>query len=622
MLNLIHRRALMGVAAASLILTACGGGDGGDTPQPTPVAQETISATLTGDQEAPSRTNSGATGTATFSLIRATRTLSGTVKIDGIANPTAAHLHVGAAGEAGAVAIPLTISETKEVSLASTVLTIDQLATLDAGQFYVNVHSAAFPGGEIRGQVGREVFAAQLGGEQEVDPTSSTATGSGFLVLNPITRAISGEIELSGIDATAAHIHSGAVGANGAILVTLIDHGGHGHFTVPDNTVLSAADMDTLRKGGLYFNAHSAAFPTGEIRGQIGRRVLKASANGLQEVPSNPSVATGKATLVYDPFTRSVTGNFTLSDLVATIAHIHVEAAGANGPVAVPLAESMPGSGVWTIPANTVLDAPKAQALLSGGTYVNAHSTAFPAGEIRGQVGREVFTANLSGTQETAKVVTAASGIGLVVVDPATLSVSVDLKLSGIAATAAHVHAGAIGTDGAIQFPVTVDGTGNRFTLSGATLSAWQLDSLRSGDLYLNAHSAAHPSGEIRGQLGVRVFSATAGGANEVPATSSAATGRALFSLHPDTGELKGQYAVNGMAATLAHIHMGDAGVNGPVLLGLIETAPQSGIFGPPKGSVLSAAQASALIGGGLYVNAHSANFPAGEVRGQLSLDK
>ena len=62
-------------------------------------------------------------------------------------------------------------------TLAPTVLSSEQLATLDAGGLYFNVHSAANPGGEIRGQIGREVYVARLTGSQETNPVASAATG-------------------------------------------------------------------------------------------------------------------------------------------------------------------------------------------------------------------------------------------------------------------------------------------------------------------------------------------------------------------------------------------------------------------------------------------------------------
>jgi hypothetical protein len=382
--DLVSRRAVLALGTMAIVLAGCGGG-GSYEAAPAPVVLETITAVLTGDQEAPVRVDSGATGVATLSLDRSTRTVSGTVTLDGVV-PTAAHIHAGEAGSAGAVVLALTVSPNTAVSLPSTVLTPAQLDSLDAGALYVNIHSAAHAGGEIRGQLGREVYTARLTGAQETTPVVSSATGSGFVVLNPKTLALTGEVELSGITATAAHIHSGAFGSNGAVLVGLTDHGGHGHFTLPANTTLTQAQADALRAGGLYFNAHSAAHAGGEIRGQIGRRVLTASASSAQEVPSNNSVATGSAFVVYDPATRKIEGSFSVTGMTATAAHIHAGAAGANGAVALTLAETAAGSGVFAVPANTTLTAAQAQALLTGGMYFNAHSAAFPAGEVRGQI--------------------------------------------------------------------------------------------------------------------------------------------------------------------------------------------------------------------------------------------
>jgi hypothetical protein len=381
-LGLVSVRACAVAGAAALALVACGGG--GDDATATAAASETITAALTGDQEAPASVNTAATGSATFSLDRATRTLSGSVTLDGVV-PTVAHIHAGAAATAGPVSVALAVAG-NAVTLAPTVLTPAQLASLDAGELYVNIHSAANPTGEIRGQLGREVYTARLSGAQETVPVASAATGTGFLVLNPVTRALSGQIELQGISTTAAHVHAGAFGTNGPVIVELEDHGGHGHYTVPANTVLTQAQVDSLRAGGLYFNAHSTAHPTGEIRGQIGRRVLQAAATGAQEVPSNGSAASGRAFVAYDFATRNIEGRFTVSAMSATVAHIHAAAPGANGPVVLGLAETTPGSGDWSVPANSRLGATQAQSLLDGGFYVNAHSAAFAAGEIRGQL--------------------------------------------------------------------------------------------------------------------------------------------------------------------------------------------------------------------------------------------
>ena len=70
--------------------------------------------------------------------------------------------------------------------------------------------------------------------------------------------------------------------------------------------------------------------------------------------------------------------------MTATAAHIHMGATGANGPVIVPLTDV--GAGVWNVPANTVLSADQFKAYKQGNLYFNAHSTAFPGGEVRGQI--------------------------------------------------------------------------------------------------------------------------------------------------------------------------------------------------------------------------------------------
>lgn len=378
-----HARASAAAAALLLFLSACGGGGGQPAGTTAAVPPETLTVTLTADQEVGSIV-SGAIGTATLSLDRANATLSGTVSVDGV-TPTAAHVHTGAAGTNGSVLLNMTVNATG-ATLASSTLTAAQLASLDAGELYVNVHSAANAAGEIRGQIGREVYTASLTGSQETTPVATAATGTGGLVLNPVTRALTGEISVSGLTPAAAHIHIGAFGSNGGIAVNLQDHGGHGHYEVPAGTVLTEAQVASLRAGELYFNVHTAANAGGEIRGQIGRRVLLATADGAQEVPPNGSAATGAGSIVYDPATRAVSGSLRLTGMTATAAHIHTGVAGANGGIAVNLAEAAPGSGVWAVPANTRLTADQAKALLGNGLYFNAHSAAVPTGEIRGQI--------------------------------------------------------------------------------------------------------------------------------------------------------------------------------------------------------------------------------------------
>ncbi|MGB8399298.1 CHRD domain-containing protein [Bradyrhizobium sp.] len=112
-----------------------------------------MKVTLDGKSEVPPNT-SAATGAADVDYDAATRKLSWKLTYSGLSGPaTAAHFHGPA--EAGknagvAVAIPNATSSPAE---GSATLTDAQAADLMAGKYYINVHTAANPGGEIRGQV-------------------------------------------------------------------------------------------------------------------------------------------------------------------------------------------------------------------------------------------------------------------------------------------------------------------------------------------------------------------------------------------------------------------------------------------------------------------------------------
>ena len=109
-------------------------------------------ATLTAAAEVPPKT-SGGTGKLEATLDTDSKTLHYTVTYSGLTGPaTAAHFHGPAmAGANAGVAVP--IKDPASGAKASAVLTDAQIADLEAGKWYVNVHTAANPAGEIRGQV-------------------------------------------------------------------------------------------------------------------------------------------------------------------------------------------------------------------------------------------------------------------------------------------------------------------------------------------------------------------------------------------------------------------------------------------------------------------------------------
>jgi CHRD domain len=118
-----------------------------------PACAQKFKATLDGKSEVPANTSAG-TGSADLDYDAASKKLSWKVTYSGLSGPaTAAHFHGPAESgkNAGvAVAIPNAASSPVE---GSATLTDAQAADLEAGKYYVNIHTAANPGGEIRGQV-------------------------------------------------------------------------------------------------------------------------------------------------------------------------------------------------------------------------------------------------------------------------------------------------------------------------------------------------------------------------------------------------------------------------------------------------------------------------------------
>ena len=105
---------------------------------------------LSGDQEVPPVKSAGsAAGAITIGDDGA---VSGSVTATGF-TPTAAHIHQAAAGKNGPVIVPFTREGDKFSAPAGAKLTPDQLKAYKAGELYVNVHSAANPGGEVRAQL-------------------------------------------------------------------------------------------------------------------------------------------------------------------------------------------------------------------------------------------------------------------------------------------------------------------------------------------------------------------------------------------------------------------------------------------------------------------------------------
>ena len=245
---------------------------------------------LTGAQEAPPVVTS-ATGQGTAVISADGSTITYLVTYSGLSGTVAAaHIHTGAVGIAGGVILPLTAGPSPmtgtltaaNFAASGSVTTFAQaVAAIRAGTTYFNLHTAANPGGELRGQIlaAGDAYFADLTGAQEAPPVVTSATGQGTAVISADGSTITYLVTYSGLSGTvaAAHIHTGAVGIAGGVILPLTAGPSPmtgtltaANFAASGSVTTFAQAVAAIRAGTTYFNLHTAANPGGELRGQIG----------------------------------------------------------------------------------------------------------------------------------------------------------------------------------------------------------------------------------------------------------------------------------------------------------------------------------------------------------------
>ena len=154
----MHRRRPLAIAGAALaagalaavpIIPALGA-------QSNAVTKGPLFASMTGGAEAPTKGDSDGRGAATVLFPSPTKVCFALL-VNNLKKPNAAHIHRGARGVAGPIAVPLTPPASGKGGAVSGCTTasaalVSEIASKPGG-FYVNVHTADFPGGAIRGQL-------------------------------------------------------------------------------------------------------------------------------------------------------------------------------------------------------------------------------------------------------------------------------------------------------------------------------------------------------------------------------------------------------------------------------------------------------------------------------------
>lgn len=327
------------------------------------------------------------------------------------------HLHIGSAGTNGDVAISLnaTVSEDNlsGVYYASDnafELTAEQKTALMNRLVYANIHTLAYAGGELRGQVvpaASTTFFAQLSGSHEVPSVATNAMGAAVIEVHNDTLVVSGSfmgLESAFNTGVGSHLHLANAGQNGGVEVTLdVELDSEmmaGTYNASENMYTLTADQKSaLFARNMYVNVHSVDVGSGEIRGQVlgdATAYFHTNLSGWHEVQPISSSAMGASSIEFMSNGNIIlSGGFEgLSSPVATdIAgggHLHVGEVDANGDVAIPVNITLGESdttGSFSYSDNMFsLSEEQTTALFDEQMYLNIHSGDFQSGELRGQV--------------------------------------------------------------------------------------------------------------------------------------------------------------------------------------------------------------------------------------------
>ena len=281
------------------------------------------------------------------------------------------------------------------------------LTALSQGQIYINVHTAANLGGEIRGQLvgpGRFVpYDGRLDGSQMVPAVATTGKG---VVLGRLTATLDtltlfvAHAGLSG-PPTSLSLYLAAAGqANGSALGTLpVSPTATSNIVSTVITGLPPTFVNSLLRGEVNGVINTAANPNGEIRGQVlrlAREGYTVSLNGAQERPmATTSAGYGVGVVSIDreqnnAHFMSVWGGLSGP---ATGGHFHTGLSTQSGPVVFNLmpffSNNTAAYGFWKADnAAQPFTARRSLQFRRDSVYMNLHTAAFPGGEIRGQVFR------------------------------------------------------------------------------------------------------------------------------------------------------------------------------------------------------------------------------------------
>jgi hypothetical protein len=233
-----------------------------------------FTVSLTGEAEAPAGDPVG-TGASTIRVRAGQGQLCFQLSVENLA-AVAAHIHRGASGVAGPVVVPLATPAANGASRGCVPAARTIVAAILArpASYYVNVHTAEFPAGAVRGQL-TGTSAASHGWVVAIDlkgTSEPNATGTAVMRVRQDAGMVCYRLHAANVTlpTVAAHIHRGGAGVNGPVVVPFTPPGQDGNSSGCANADAALIGEIVGSPAGFYVNVHTKEHPAGAIRAQLG----------------------------------------------------------------------------------------------------------------------------------------------------------------------------------------------------------------------------------------------------------------------------------------------------------------------------------------------------------------
>jgi hypothetical protein len=373
-------------------------------------------ADLNGMETIPMIMVSGAYGLGSFGMSMDQSQLDFKVICQGLTGAiTSAKLYSGTIGMVGTEVADLSAFINGNVITGTTIPSTSMLNDLMLGEIYLNITTASNPTGELRSQLVSYkglTFGGMADGGQMVPPVDTTGQAVCVIRFSPDFTTMYYDIVVDGIPSSIdySHLHIANFGQPYDSSSVQVDFTSsiNGNRIKGTKTNVSTVNNDRLLTSKLALLIHTADYPQGEIRAQVvryAREGFTVNLQGQQVVPAVASTAYGSGIVSISRDGQNAHYNWMVADLASppTDSHFKNNVTGQNGAVLYHMGSVMnvvgnnaTANGFWKSSDTTPFLPVNSAQFSADSVYLDVQNSAFPQGEIRGQVVDDYVTYTLA----------------------------------------------------------------------------------------------------------------------------------------------------------------------------------------------------------------------------------